>query len=677
MFDKLNIKNQLMGLTVMVALMPLIVSNIVAYNSSSTALLKSQEQNLITTRDIKKAQVITFFEERRKDLGILAENGGTSYTFYQFVDYYEREGVNKDGTFNIKSSEYSTLYEIAEIFRSYEKQYGYDDVYLIDKEQGYVMYSNEKKSDLGANLKSGSLKDSGLGKLYRAILQKQEFTFIDYAKYEPDDNNPHAFMGMPIYDAGEFSGILAVKISAEPINKILHNRAGTGRTSDTYIVGENKLLRSDMYLNPEQGINHSYATNTPIDNEAIRKGLAGESGFIHLDGFLGYETLTSYAPMDMYGVKGVILSEIAMTEILEPSSELAKTLGILALIFLIFIAVGSYLFASFFVKPLTTLSNYLKDIADNKDLTKQIVITGNQEVKSISENLAILVESLEVAIGEAKSSANDNNEATRKLLGTSDMMNKTMKIELDILSKSTKDGQETKSELLEVKQDMEQTQTNIIATQESLDNAQSSLSELVISIQSSADEEVELAHKLTELNSDTEQVKNVLTVISDIADQTNLLALNAAIEAARAGEHGRGFAVVADEVRKLAERTQKTLSEINATINVIVQSIQEASEQMNANAKTIEGIASKSHEVEDNLVNSSEIMTTTSQLTNNMVTNTINTVQSTENIINDIIKLEEHSKDNAVNVEEIEDEARRLSGLADGLSDKLNSFTTA
>jgi methyl-accepting chemotaxis protein len=119
-----------------------------------------------------------------------------------------------------------------------------------------------------------------------------------------------------------------------------------------------------------------------------------------------------------------------------------------------------------------------------------------------------------------------------------------------------------------------------------------------------------------EVTRQSDDIKMIITVIGDIADQTNLLALNAAIEAARAGEHGRGFAVVADEVRKLAERTQKSLSDINANVGLLVQSINDIGDAIEGQAKGIGEINQIVSVFEAETQNNAEIAKNTDAIAN-------------------------------------------------------------
>ncbi len=133
----------------------------------------------------------------------------------------------------------------------------------------------------------------------------------------------------------------------------------------------------------------------------------------------------------------------------------------------------------------------------------------------------------------------------------------------------------------------EKLQEEIADSNEMIRVAQSDISILNGDINAQYQKNIDVSAQLHSLSETTAQIKDVLGIISDIAEQTNLLALNAAIEAARAGEHGRGFAVVADEVRNLAEKTQKSLGEINITINTIVQSVEDVSTRVKENAESM------------------------------------------------------------------------------------------
>ena len=204
---------------------------------------------------------------------------------------------------------------------------------------------------------------------------------------------------------------------------------------------------------------------------------------------------------------------------------------------------------------LVELKNVLNKMLD----VLQAKIGSNMnEIHRVFESYKSLDFTTEVpnAKGSVETTTNILGEEIRKMLGSSESYAKDLVQQTDILKESMNkllDGSSSQAS--------------------SLQQSAAAIEEISSSMQNVSD-------KTTEVTRQAEDIKNIVGVIKDIADQTNLLALNAAIEAARAGEHGRGFAVVADEVRKLAERTGKSLNEIEANVNVLVQGVNDMSESI-------------------------------------------------------------------------------------------------
>ena len=365
----------------------------------------------------------------------------------------------------------------------------------------------------------------------------------------------------------------------------------------------------------------------------------------------------------------------------EATQEVVATTTKMILISIV-IAVIITLVVSFIAKrnilnPINDILHVTSDLAEGEgDLTKRISIKSNDEIKDIAKYMNQFIEKVHSSIKIVKMGSIENSSISHELSVTSLEVGKNVEKSVFIIDDVTEKATDIIGEIMNSIDDAKKSKEEIIQANGILNEVRSEIVELTKKVQLSAQNESELALSIEALSKDTEQVKSILDVISDIADQTNLLALNAAIEAARAGEHGRGFAVVADEVRKLAERTQKSLTEIQTTISVIVQGTSTASEQMNSSSEDMNKLAEVSSEVENKINTTTDIVNKATATSDRTVKDFESTGIHLENIVKSITEINTMSTLNARNVEEIASAAEHLNNMTAELTHKLEHFRT-
>jgi methyl-accepting chemotaxis protein len=328
------------------------------------------------------------------------------------------------------------------------------------------------------------------------------------------------------------------------------------------------------------------------------------------------------------------------------------------------------------VKPLNKFKAKILTISNNHDLTQRVDTDAPLEIMEMGENFNILMNSLHELLTTAKLSSNENASISHELSRTALSVGKNVENSVVIVNEANTQAKNIQSEIASAIMDARKSEDGIVSANNTLALARKEIVTLAASVHNSAEIEAELAQNMETLSRDASEVKSILVVISDIAEQTNLLALNAAIEAARAGEHGRGFAVVADEVRKLAERTQKSLAEINSTINVVVQAIVDASSQMSSNSEDIQELANLAQKVEDRISQTVTSVNDASKASDSAVKDFEKTAKNIEIIVVKVEDINKISSVNARSVEEIAAASEHLNNLTDELNKKLEIFNT-
>ncbi len=313
----------------------------------------------------------------------------------------------------------------------------------------------------------------------------------------------------------------------------------------------------------------------------------------------------------------------------------------------------------------------------DKDLRAKIDVGDrNDEISQVGRGINLFVENARLIMEEIKGISTSNKTSMDKLVQIVQETQKSMEDSSTTLNSVKNKATDVASMMNASIEQSQGLRKRLIETQGLVKESKDAIGDLFSQITESAHTEEELSSKVEQLSRNADDVKSILDIINDIADQTNLLALNAAIEAARAGEHGRGFAVVADEVRNLAGRTQKSLAEINSTIMVIVQEINAVSSQMNLNSQKMERLSDMSKSVQETYEKMSSNLSSVVRDSNQSMDDYAKSGHQIEAIVSDFVEVEKVASKTLADSSDILNIATHVSGTTMNLDKQVSLFKT-
>lgn len=311
------------------------------------------------------------------------------------------------------------------------------------------------------------------------------------------------------------------------------------------------------------------------------------------------------------------------------------------------------------------------------DLTAHAHLAQHDELGQMADSLNGTIAQLRQIVSGVKQAADSVASASRHLSSEADMVLRRAEKQTDGVMEISAAMEESSVSVTEVAQNAEGVEKAAASTQKIAQDGNTHMAKSIEAMQRIEQAVASSSNTISGLSQSIDKVSEITRVIKEIAEQTNLLALNAAIEAARAGEQGRGFAVVADEVRKLAERTASSTADINAMVESIKNSSGAAVEAIHRIEQEVAQGASYNRQIGETLRQIVEAAASVSESAHQITNAVKEQSQASENIARNMERISSLTKENSISIQGVDAAAKDLSNTASELQRLVEQFKLA
>ena len=669
-FKKIN--HKLIFSFLCLSLLPLIIYAFFSINMAKTSIQQQAFNQLESIKIIKKTQLKNYISTLKSSLLILDSDPSAAIALQKFSTAISNGGINSTGWKQLEQ-------EYGKHLNSINKVNGWYDLFLIDL-QGNIVFSAAKESDLGMNISNSILAKSSINDAFIKAQRSDIGTLAisDFKPYPPSNNEPAAFIMAKKSDInGAHIGYIALQFPTNKVNEIMQQRDGMGDTGETYLVGQDKRMRSDSFLDPKgHSILASFAgtiAENGVDTLAVTRAFQGESASAIIADYNGNSVLSSFTTFDLGSFQWALIAEIDESEAFATANALIKISTVIIIISSIIITLTGLFIAKNISVPIV-LSVEAAQHVSSGDLSQTIEVNQSDELGLLQQAMRDMIIRLKGMIEHISASAEQQAAASQELSSITEQTNQNVRRQHQATDQVATAINEMSASIDEVTSRTSEASDTADHSKQLVNTSSSAVNETITQIKKLSEGILESKNLIDEVQEGTANIVNILVVIKGIADQTNLLALNAAIEAARAGEQGRGFAVVADEVRTLAQNTQNSTVEIETMIQSLESKVSKATASMNIGSEQAQDIVHKTHKVTESLSEVEASVALISDMNIQISTATQQQSEVARDISQQVVQISDISVETGDGAKEISAASDELAKLAADLSDQVNTF---